>query len=156
MKKKVLLFMLCWMLLLGITGCGTKSDDLKATIVDNEGKNIEMTSEELLSAYSDNPATYKSNYYGANIELTGTIEKIRDIATEYYIDLDEGWSIILNQKQSEDLVKGLNKGDKIQVSNSNIGYEDSSTGNVKIYGMNCNGSIPCDPDYSKTTITKVD
>lgn len=155
MRNKKFTILLLGILLIGITGCGTKNDNLKATIIDNEGNTVKITSDELSSSYSNNPANYKSKYYGASIEFTGIIEKIRDVATEYYIDLEEGWSIVLNQKKSEDLVKDLNKGDKIQGS-SNIEYKDSSTGNIKIYGMNCKGSIPCEPNYGKTIITKID
>lgn len=165
MKKKILTILLCGVLVFGLTGCGAKNEEndnnetesknSKATIVDNKGTTAEMSAKELYDIYNENELKFDKYYDGAKIQLTGTVEKVKENGIcgygVYEINLEDDWAICLYQEGNEDFVTELSKGTKIK-ANSNVGFVHGKQ--IYIHGVKCdeNGEN-CEDDYDKITIS---
>ena len=112
MKKNLSLVLLLGVLILGLTGCNS---NLKAKIIDNEGKRSEMTASELVSIYTENEAKFQKYYFLASVELTSTIESIDLVksTSAAYISLSGNWRILADKDKID--LADLDKGTKIRV-----------------------------------------
>ena len=134
MKKKVYKLILMSLVFILLTGCGNsvfigKEKDnnkvsaiKKATIVDKEGKTVEMTSKELKKIYDQNEAKFDKYYKVASITLVGTVKSVetnfREIGSSTTLDaivLEEGWEVNLPAGYYEDTLIELSAGDLIYV-----------------------------------------
>lgn len=140
------------MLLLVISGCSSKT---LATVKTNEGNIEQVTISDIKKCKKENEARFDKLYYGADIEVVGTVKKIEtniyyngsSIPTDI-ITFKEGFMVRLPYGKFD--LADYNKGDKLLV-NTNI----YSVGiDVELLGMV--GIVGYDKDsLRKTTITKV-
>lgn len=135
MKNKWIEMLLIFVLVLIITGCGNKGT--KASIVDNEGNKVEMTAKELLDINSENSAKFEKYYKEAEIELTGTVEKVSTNMGGWIYDivyLDDNWEIVFS-KDYYDLSE-LEKGTKIHIISTIAGKDPEHDQDIMaIYGV---------------------
>lgn len=79
--KRILYLSLVIILLL-ITGCGTKKDgdskEYKASIIDNENQTLKMSAKELKQILDENEAKFKKYYVGSKISFDGTVVKVEN------------------------------------------------------------------------------
>ena len=104
----------------------TENNMPKATITDNEGTVTSMSAQELMEIYDSNEANFNKRFLGANIEFTGTIEKIKTntsvivndgvISTDQnVIFFEEGWALVIGKFDDIDL-SSYEKGEKLKVT----------------------------------------
>lgn len=72
MKKKLLIILILCFILIGLTGCGSKT----ATVINNENKTEELTRKELFNIYKGNTEKFKKYYVGAKISFDGTVKSV--------------------------------------------------------------------------------
>ena len=71
--KKILNILVILLFVCCTTACGNKNSDIKATITDNEGNIINMSSKEMFELYDGNEAKFDKYYLGAKITFVGTM-----------------------------------------------------------------------------------
>lgn len=122
MKKKILSILLIVTLFIGLTGCGKSQN--KAEIITNSGNSENLTYSDLMKIYQENEDKFEKEYIGADVEVTGTINQIKNAAITGYgncmagskqIVLEDGWVVAFDKDAGVDL-SNLNKGDKIKVN----------------------------------------
>ena len=110
-------------------------ETVKATIVDNEGNTVQMSSNELCKIHKENAANYKTKYFGAEATISGTVEKVElgtfDTCPGYVIHLQEGWEVMVGQVEHPE-VADFSTGTKIQIS---AVLEYPENGIAKMAGM---------------------
>jgi hypothetical protein len=146
MKKRILLILFIMIICMAFGGCGgasssdsvdsqiveeTEGTDSKATIVTNEGDEVEMTAQELMDAYDGNEASFAKIYEGAKITFTGTISTVK-LDTDGCIEsgsicahlnkivFEEGWCVVIQNDSPYDLAN-YNPGDKYIVTTAIFG-----------------------------------
>lgn len=124
MKSKTLTIIMILSLCILTCACGNSgSGSVKASITDNDGNTVSMSSAELMDLYDENSAAYESKYKGAEATITGTVEKISTnmenfgsvTKSVYEIDLKEGWSITVLEEFHDEVID-LSAGDKVTVT----------------------------------------
>ena len=132
MKRKILFVLLLGVLVLGLTGCGEN----KATIIDNNGNKVEMTSKDLVEVNKENNSKFETKYFLSDIDLTSTIQKVEAEGSYtcgsnskfFYGDpydliyLSDGWTLCV---RNYDLAK-LDKDMKIRVKGVIVGIEGTN------------------------------
>lgn len=145
MKKRLLNILLCGILLIGLTGCGSSVN--KAIIVDNNGNSVSMSYQELLDAYNENSITFGSKYENASIDLVSYVDRVgangMKVPTVYLADK---WQVPLDQDNS--VLTELEKGTKIHV----IGKINYYYGNLRIIGGTDSQNGSSHYDYSNIKI----
>lgn len=141
--KKLLLFIMCGLLLIGLTGCGeTKKEEEKkeeeqkeetrigvngqkltnnvATIVNNDGKTEKKSWADLNDLIKQNDEYYRKHYNGAKITIIDTVYKIESNYFEYDLDsrvyelvLSGGWYVYIDPSKA-DLSEVL-QGTKVEI-----------------------------------------
>ena len=132
--KKIVSFLITVVLILGLSGCGNNSSALK--IVDNSGNNIEKSATEIIEEYKTNDAYFIKNYIGAEVNVEGEIEKIKN----NMIYLSQGVATTYNSSIYD--VSNYKAGDKIVLKGviSTISSEDIIIVDSYITGINVNNS----------------
>ena len=176
MKKKLLSILLIATLLIGLTGCGSSKNEVKeAYIMNNEGNEVQLSSEELMNIYDSNQAKFYKLYGGAMITFESVVESIA-INTEVIVDSNhittgqnkivfkDGWCLIIGSENENFDLADYNAGDVLQVTTSiattpwDTEFIKEVSGNKRVVWLIGNDKINYDEPYSniKTTITKVE
>lgn len=160
--KKLIAILLAMMMVFPFAGCGNEETAEQsgstaetpkteesfpeivnpATVIDNEGNTIEITSDELIKINKENEAKFEKYYDGAKITFVGTVKSVEYgllLHTSHIIcdtiEFEEGWKVYLSHEQYYDLLVELSAGDKVEVQ-SNIYYAESLL--IDIRGTNPN------------------
>lgn len=147
MKKRCILILVA-VLVLSVTACGNKADNafgadttaadsqaienLKATIVTNEGETVTMTADELIEVYDSNEAKFNKLYQYAQIEFIGTVDYLKvdtsvivksGTVTEHQqkIVFKEGWCLVIGTGNTAFDLADFNTGDKLKITTSIFG-----------------------------------
>lgn len=151
MKKKVLRILVCIIFVLCLTGCGNSDvkdnkdnkgevktgvngqvlTDVKAKIVNNDGKTEKKSWYELDQLLGENNEYFKKYYHGAEVEITDTVVQIKnneDIAGAptgklcYKLILSSGWYVYLDQEQNDlsDVLAGTKVHIKSNIYDNNL------------------------------------
>ena len=178
MKKTMLAILLCGVLMLGLTGCGSQETSNIVTI-GNEKENL--TYKELSKIYKDNSIGFKEKYIGSTIVVNGKIKSIKDnetITLNYgyntdgtiyemsdnswklpMIELEDGWKIFIfsepryEANDSNVKIADLKVGDKIKVESHIISVKESVVNEINLGTLQTSDSRFVD---DTTKITKVD
>ena len=165
MKKKLLLFVLCGGLLLGLTGCGSnessKSSDEEnkyGSIIMTDGESL--TLKELKEIKNTNEPKYQNNYQGQQVELTDKIAKIKakykpqtvcSIWMES-ITFEGGWEVLVPADYFD--FSNLEVGDVLYVK-SKV-YEEKLYDIDWVWGFESNGEYGCTGFENDNTIIEKD
>jgi len=134
--KKLLSLIMVLMMILSLAACGGASSEasnapeveaeteviIPATIIDNEGNEVQMTADELRAVEEENAAKFKQLYKNAEITITGTVESVDAYQMKfgsnnknvYYVNLEEGWRAIVLQELHGEVID-LSRGDKVEI-----------------------------------------
>lgn len=182
MSKKFLLIVLCGVLLLGITGCGTQE---KAKITEVNGETEDLTYSELSKIYEDNPLSFNEKYIGAKITVTGKIKEIKedesitvnhaydedgniyetdDITWRHrpMIELEDGWQIFIfgeseyKKIDSNVELSDLKVGDTIKVETQIVSIDESIAKKIQLGTLQITPSSGRDYVDETIKITKVE
>lgn len=158
MKKLIALLMV---VILGVSLCAcgdnTKNtEELKASIIDNDGNACSLTSDELKEIEDTNEAQFDSIYCGADISFVGTVKKVetyfrRSGSSTVFdsISFEEGWKVYLLHDYNEDFIVNLSVGDKVKVESQIFGYD---VGYIEVMGMNGDGYTNSSLTYTDLTL----
>lgn len=150
--KKLLAMVLVLVMVLSLGACGGgNGSSVKATIIDNDGATVSLSSKEILEIYNGNEAKFDKSYEGAQVTIAGTIESIEAGRNSslgqsvYGITLEEGWWIMV-LKNSHDEVVDLVPGDKVTITST---LQGCSVDKVELFSISSSGKVFKD----KSTIT---
>lgn len=101
----------------------------KATIIDNEGNEIEMSAEDLMNIFDTNEARFFKLYGGAKITFYGTVEQIgintsvmaqsgKITTGQQKIVFKEGWGLTIGTENRKFDLASYNAGDVLKVTTS--------------------------------------
>lgn len=144
MKKRILCLILCGVLIIGLTGCASKKENV--TIVDKEGNTTKLSINDLKSKISNNVINFNDKYLTGEITLTAKVTSISEtneiqssdgyscgsFGREYYnklveIGLEYDWISLVVVKGIDEIdLENLSVGDIVTIK-SNIAYAESDT-----------------------------
>lgn len=169
MKKRIGILFILLFLIVSMTGCGISES--KATIIDKNGKSIELSLKELRDKIKGNTSSFNDNYLAGKITLTDKIKSINDATsfragtyscgtylTKYYnklveIEFENDWITLFVFKDNDNVdISNLSVGDTITVS-TNISSITSNDDNVYLY-LNSYDGGHCEFGTTPTVVTK--
>lgn len=145
--KKFISFLIVIALVFSLSACGGSGSP--ATITDNDGNVVQMTSKELCKVESENAARFEKVYYGADVVFTGTVKAVISNTsfngglTVDGIEFEDGWEVHLRNGWYDDILLQLNSGDKVKVKSQIF---SASANKVTVLGMGSSSG------YNKDTL----
>lgn len=145
----------------------------KATIIDNEGNEIEMSAEDLMNIFDTNEARFFKLYGGAKITFYGTVEQIgvnTDVMAQsgkittgqQKIIFKEGWGLTIGTENRKFDLSSYNVGDILKVTTSIVTAKNTEpirklTNNKRVVWLVGNDEMYFGETFSniETTIERV-
>ena len=170
--KRLIAFVLVFVLCLSLCSCGAKSTDAKATIVTNDGKTVELTAQELFDEFDANEARFEKIYGGADIEFVGTVKTIKTDTGVYSGDnkvtsqqnkivFEEGWCLIIGAQNTKYDLADYYPGQELKVSTGIVSaafdteFLQSVADNSRVVWLAGNDQLHYEGDNINSQITEI-
>ena len=153
-KKNTMLLGLILIMSCLLCACG--GNDSKATIVDNEGNEVQMTAKEVEELYDTNQVSFEKKYAGAKIHFIGTVESVDEhlgglgeATMVSDIEFKEGWEVTVPSAEYESIILEMSAGTKVEVTTNIMNVHI----NVNCRGTSAGGAYS--ENTMKTTVLKI-